>query len=61
MQDLVTLHARYEQTGGGFKPGFMLRERCEFEYPPGSYLRCNDWRLDLSRAPPPRTDPRSRT
>ena len=43
------------------KLGFELRGECDFEYPPGSHMRCNDWRLDLSRAPPPRTDPRSRT
>jgi RimJ/RimL family protein N-acetyltransferase len=29
------------------KLGFELVEECEFEYPPGSFLRCNDWRLDL--------------
>src|SRR5688572_12066324 len=43
------------------KLGFTLREQCELEYPPGSYMRCNDWRLDLARALPLRTDPRSRT
>jgi RimJ/RimL family protein N-acetyltransferase len=29
------------------KLGFTLVEECEFEYPPGSFMRCNDWRLDL--------------
>lgn len=29
------------------KLGFMLLEACEFEYPPGHLMRCNDWRLDL--------------
>jgi RimJ/RimL family protein N-acetyltransferase len=27
--------------------GFTLLGDCEFEYPPGSFMRCNDWRLDL--------------
>jgi RimJ/RimL family protein N-acetyltransferase len=30
------------------KLGFELVEEIEFEYPPGSMMRCNDWRLDLS-------------
>lgn len=29
------------------KLGFTLVEAYEFEYPPGSIMRCNDWRLDL--------------
>jgi RimJ/RimL family protein N-acetyltransferase len=29
------------------KLGFTLVEESEFEYPPGSFMRCNDWRLDL--------------
>ena len=29
------------------KLGFTLIEECEFEYPPGRFMRCNDWRLDL--------------
>jgi RimJ/RimL family protein N-acetyltransferase len=29
------------------KLGFTLVEECEFEYPKGSLMRCNDWRLDL--------------
>jgi len=28
--------------------GFSLVEAYEFEYPVGSFMRCNDWRLDLS-------------
>jgi RimJ/RimL family protein N-acetyltransferase len=27
--------------------GFTLVEACEFEYPPGNLMRCNNWRLDL--------------
>jgi RimJ/RimL family protein N-acetyltransferase len=29
------------------KLGFTLLGRYEFEYPPGSLMLCNDWRLDL--------------
>jgi RimJ/RimL family protein N-acetyltransferase len=29
------------------KVGFTLIGECEFEYPPGNRMRCNDWRLDL--------------
>ena len=29
------------------KLGFTLIEECDFEYPKGSFMRCNDWRLDL--------------
>ncbi|GAA1220397.1 GNAT family N-acetyltransferase [Kitasatospora nipponensis] len=29
------------------KAGFTLRDSCTFEYPPGSFMRCNDWRLEL--------------
>jgi len=29
--------------------GFTLLGACEVEYPPGSRLEVNDWRLDLSR------------
>jgi RimJ/RimL family protein N-acetyltransferase len=29
------------------KLGFELVEEIEYEYPPGSTMRCNDWRLDL--------------
>jgi RimJ/RimL family protein N-acetyltransferase len=28
--------------------GFALLEECRFEYPPGNWLLCNDWRLDLA-------------
>jgi RimJ/RimL family protein N-acetyltransferase len=29
------------------KLGFTLIEACDFEFPPGNFLRCNDWRLEL--------------
>jgi RimJ/RimL family protein N-acetyltransferase len=29
------------------KLGFVLIEECDFEYPPGQTMRCNDWRLGL--------------
>ncbi|MBT2601795.1 GNAT family N-acetyltransferase [Bacillus sp. ISL-53] len=29
------------------KLGFNLISECEFEYPPGSFMRCNDWCLEL--------------
>jgi RimJ/RimL family protein N-acetyltransferase len=29
------------------KLGFELVEEIEFEFPPGSMMRCNDWRLEL--------------
>lgn len=29
------------------KLGFSLIEVCDFEYPPGNPMRCNDWRLIL--------------
>jgi RimJ/RimL family protein N-acetyltransferase len=32
------------------KVGFTLIGECEFEYPPGNRMRCNDWRLDLLEA-----------
>jgi RimJ/RimL family protein N-acetyltransferase len=31
------------------KLGFTLLGEHEFEYPPGQFMRCNDWRLDLFR------------
>jgi RimJ/RimL family protein N-acetyltransferase len=34
------------------KLGFTLLEECEFEYPPGTFMRCNDWRLDLLEGDP---------
>ena len=33
------------------KLGFTLQEEAEFEYPPGQFMRCNDWRLDLRARP----------
>ncbi|MGH3714051.1 MAG: GNAT family N-acetyltransferase [Micromonosporaceae bacterium] len=30
------------------KVGFTLLEECDFEYPAGNPIRCNDWRLDLA-------------
>jgi RimJ/RimL family protein N-acetyltransferase len=27
--------------------GFTLQGEIDFEYPPGHFMRCNDWRLDL--------------
>lgn len=32
------------------KLGFELLEACEFEYPRGHFMTCNDWRLDLASA-----------
>lgn len=29
------------------KLGFALLEACEFEFPPGHLMTCNDWRLEL--------------
>src|SRR5205823_11813740 len=29
------------------KLGFTFLEVCDFEFPPGNPLRCNDWRLNL--------------
>jgi RimJ/RimL family protein N-acetyltransferase len=29
------------------KLGFELRQTCEFEFPPGHFMSCNDWRLDF--------------
>jgi RimJ/RimL family protein N-acetyltransferase len=29
------------------KTGFKLQGEVDFEYPPGNFMRCNDWRLDL--------------
>ncbi|MCZ7439501.1 GNAT family N-acetyltransferase [Micromonospora sp. WMMC241] len=31
------------------RAGFTLLGETEFEYPPGSLLRSNDWRIDLTR------------
>ncbi|GAB2598149.1 GNAT family N-acetyltransferase [Streptomyces capparidis] len=30
------------------RAGFTLLEECEFEYPPGHFMRCNDWRAVLA-------------
>jgi RimJ/RimL family protein N-acetyltransferase len=30
------------------KAGFTLQGEVDFEYPKGNFMRCNDWRLDLS-------------
>jgi RimJ/RimL family protein N-acetyltransferase len=29
------------------KLGFALQEEVDFEFPPGHFMRCNDWCLDL--------------
>jgi RimJ/RimL family protein N-acetyltransferase len=29
------------------KLGFTLLGACDFEFPPGNQIRCNDWRLEL--------------
>ena len=29
------------------RAGFTLQGVVKFEYPPGKFMRCNDWRLDL--------------
>lgn len=39
------------------KAGFTLLGECDVEYPPGSLMRCNDWRLELRSAPPDRSVP----
>jgi RimJ/RimL family protein N-acetyltransferase len=33
------------------KLGFELLGECDFEFPPGHQMRCNEWRLDLAQAP----------
>ena len=35
------------------KLGFTFLEECRFEYPPGRFMSCNDWRLDLRGASDP--------
>ncbi|WP_064199591.1 GNAT family N-acetyltransferase [Brevibacillus brevis] len=30
------------------KLGFTLQSECVFEYPPGSFMRSNDWRLEVA-------------
>lgn len=32
------------------KLGFSLLGACDFEYPPGNLMRCNDWQMDLLQA-----------
>ncbi len=32
------------------KTGFTVIGECDFEYPKGSFLRCNEWRHDLATA-----------
>jgi hypothetical protein len=27
--------------------GFTFQGEIDFAYPPGNFMRCNDWRLDL--------------
>ncbi|MCD9021405.1 GNAT family N-acetyltransferase [Cohnella sp. NL03-T5] len=31
------------------KLNFSLMSQCEFEYPPGNIMQCNDWRLELNK------------
>ncbi len=38
------------------KLGFTLQGKVDLEYPPGNFMCCNDWRLDLS-ASRPQTSP----
>lgn len=33
------------------KAGFSLMGECDFEYPPGRPMRCNDWRVELDQEP----------
>jgi RimJ/RimL family protein N-acetyltransferase len=33
------------------RAGFTFVGECDFEYPPGNPIRCNDWRYDLSTVP----------
>ncbi|MGW7076719.1 GNAT family N-acetyltransferase [Streptomyces sp. NPDC054866] len=35
------------------KAGFTLQGTCDFEYPKGHWMRCNDWSVDLSSADTP--------
>ncbi len=41
------------------KLGFTLVGECEFEYPAGSFMRCNDWRLELHAESLPAASPLS--
>jgi hypothetical protein len=38
-------------------PSTTLVEECDLEYPPGTLMRCNDWRLDLDAKQPERRRP----
>ncbi|WP_336788045.1 GNAT family N-acetyltransferase [Paenibacillus sp. MMO-177] len=31
------------------KLDFIFIGECAFEYPPGNFIRCNDWRMDLTK------------
>jgi RimJ/RimL family protein N-acetyltransferase len=33
------------------KLNFSLIHKCDFEYPPGNIMKCNDWRLEIAAAP----------
>ncbi len=47
-EKIAERQARYERLAdSGRKLGFTLVEECELEYPPGRFMQCNDWRLDL--------------
>jgi len=37
------------------KVGFTLQGEVDFEYPPGNFMRCNDWRLDMFAGAPQAT------
>jgi hypothetical protein len=50
VEQLADRQRRFERLAAGTicrKLGFALVEECAFEYPPGSFIRCNDWRIDL--------------
>ncbi|MBP0456626.1 GNAT family N-acetyltransferase [Streptomyces montanisoli] len=38
------------------RAGYTLLGECAFEYPPGSMMRCNNWRLDLAASPEERAE-----
>ena len=44
-EKIAERQARYERADSG--QCFTLLEDLELEYPPGSFMRCNDRRLDL--------------
>jgi RimJ/RimL family protein N-acetyltransferase len=39
------------------KLGFTFQRETEVDYPPGNFMRCNDWRLDLWADVPPESSP----